>query len=129
MQEPKVTKLLIACAAAVLGGCERPAPEVSFASDVFPILERHCLECHQPQAGQSGFEASGFSMESYAALMKGTRYGPMVVPGDSLTSVLTTLIEGRADPSIAMPHGDREPLKQHEIDAIKAWVDQGAKDN
>lgn len=129
MKQQGIIGLLIACLGVVTLGCEREPPQVSFASDVYPIIERHCLECHRPEAGQPGFDASGFSMESHAAVMKGTRYGPMVIPGDSLSSVLTMLIEGRADPSITMPHGDRPPLKQHEIDAIKAWVEQGAKDN
>ena len=48
---------------------------------VQPIIEKHCLACHQ-QGGQ-GFEASGFSMETYEDFMRGTKYGPMVIPGDS----------------------------------------------
>lgn len=124
-----MNKLLVALFAASVCGCEPAEPPVSYSAEVMPIIERHCLGCHRPEAGQAGYEASGFSMDSYEAVMKGTRYGPMVIPGDSLSSVLTMLIEGRADPSIAMPHGDRPRLKQHEIDTIKAWVEQGARDN
>ncbi len=129
MRQLCVKQLLAVPFAAALLGCEPAAPPVSFSAEVMPIIERHCLECHRPEAGQAGYEASGFSMESYAAVMRGTRYGPMVIPGDSLSSALTMLIEGRADPSIAMPHGDRPKLKPHEIDTIKAWVEQGARDN
>ena len=108
-------------------GCQRPAaPEVSYSEDVRPILEKNCLECHVE--GGSGYEASGFSMASYEDLMKGTKFGPVIKPEDSLTSALTMLVEGRADPSIQMPHG-REPLTEEEITTLKTWVDQGAKNN
>ena len=60
--------------------------------------------------------------------MKGTRFGPVVKPGDTLTSTLIMLVEGRADPSIKMPHG-RQPLSKDEIGALRAWVEQGAKNN
>jgi len=112
-----------------IAACERTAPEVSFASEVFPVLEQHCLECHKAETGQVGYEASGLSMETYEDLMTGTRFGPVVLPGDSLGSALSILIEGRADPSISMPHGDRPSLAQPQIDAIKTWIDQGANNN
>jgi hypothetical protein len=38
------------------------------------------------------------------------------------------LIEGRADPSINMPHGDA-PLPDGAKQTIRAWVEQGAKNN
>ena len=109
---------------AILGAC---APhDVSFSADVQPILQKRCVECHVP--GGPGYNASGFDMNSYAALMKGGRYGPLVVPGDPLTSTLNMLVEGRADPSIHMPHG-REKLSDREIEMLKVWVQEGAKDN
>jgi len=100
---------------------------MSFAQDVKPTLDQYCLECHQE--GGAGFEASGFDMSTHAGLMKGTRNGPMVIAGDSMGSNLVVLMEGRADPSIAMPHGGSEKVSKLEIDTIKVWIDQGAKDN
>jgi hypothetical protein len=61
--------------------------------------------------------------------MKGTSFGPVVLPGDPLTSVLVMVIEGRADPSINMPHGGANPLTQQQILTIRRWVEQGAKNN
>lgn len=110
-----------------LWGCQRAEePEVSYNQDIRPILEANCLECHV--AGTAGYEASGFSMESYEDLMRGTKFGAVIKPGDSFTSALIMLVEGRADPSIQMPHG-KEPLTEEQVAALKAWVDQGAKDN
>lgn len=109
-------------AAVLLPGCEQA---VSYKKDIQPILAAKCQSCHQP--GGQGYEASGLSLESYDALMKGTRFGPVVKPGDSLTSALNMLVEGRADPSIKMPHGDAEGLSSAETQLLKQWVDQGAK--
>ena len=64
---------------------------------------KHCAACHTP--GQAGYVVSGFELKDYESLMKGTSFGPVVLPGDPLTSVLVMLIEGRADPSMNMPHG------------------------
>ena len=62
-------------------------------------------------------------------LMKGTQFGPVVLPGDPLTSVLVMLIEGRVDPSLRMPHGDATTPTADEILTIRRWVEQGAKNN
>ncbi|MEE4294577.1 MAG: c-type cytochrome domain-containing protein [Xanthomonadales bacterium] len=118
-----ITPLL---AAGLLTACSGE-PEISFASDVKPVLEQNCLSCHQP--GGTGYEASGLSMVSYADLMKGTEGGAMIVPGDELGSNLVVLMEGRADPSISMPHGKMEPVASKDIELIKQWIAQGAKNN
>lgn len=114
---------LLACIA-LLPAC---APKsVSYEADVRPILARHCLECHAH--GGAGTKASGFDVSNYASLMRGGRFGPFVVPGDPVGSNLIVLVEGRADPSIQMPHG-RAKLDAREIQVLKDWVRQGAKDN
>lgn len=127
----KLTRLIIPaalpCAALLLAACQPQPREVSYAKDVAPILEKHCKACHVP--GQAGYIVSGFELQSYDTLMKGTQYGPVVLPGDPLTSVLVMLIEGRADPSLKMPHGDAEPLDPDDIATIRRWVEQGAKNN
>ncbi|NND44292.1 MAG: hypothetical protein HKN58_03140 [Xanthomonadales bacterium] len=121
-------RLALAAALSATGAisCER-TPAVSFAADVKPVLDRYCLECHQ--AGGAGFAASGLDMTTYANLMQGTRNGPMVVAGDTLGSNLVVLMEGRADPAIAMPHGGMEKVSAAEIETIKTWIDQGAANN
>ena len=109
-----------------LAGCNKEET-VSFSQDVKPILDQHCIACHQ--AGGEGLEASGFSMETYSDLMKGTRHGPMIIAGDSAGSNMLVLMEGRADPSINMPHGKMKGASSTQIETIKLWVDQGAQDN
>jgi hypothetical protein len=111
---------------AAFGGCERNQA-VSYSHDVVPILDKHCKACHVP--GEAGYVVSGFELGSYESLMKGTQYGPVVLPGDALTSVLVMLIEGRVDPSLKMPHGGGTTLSEAEILTVRRWVEQGARNN
>jgi hypothetical protein len=115
---------------ATLAACQRTPPSVppvGFRSDVAPLIDRHCVSCHVP--GKPGTEASGLVLDSYAALMKGTKFGPVVIPGDPLSSTLIMLVEGRADPSITMPHGGTDKLSAAEIGTLRTWVQQGAKND
>jgi len=107
-------------------GCQSEK-QVSFAQDVMPIIDQHCIECHA--AGGKGSEASGFYMNSYEAVMKGTTNGPMVIAGDSTGSNMLVLMQGRADPSISMPHGKMKGVSGKQLKTIQIWIDQGAKNN
>ena len=100
--------------------------DISFKADVQPLLQQYCLECHGENG--EGTQKSGLLMTSYASLMKGTQFGAIVKPGDSLTSAMNMLVEGRAAPSIRMPH-HKGTLPKEKIELLKKWVDQGAKDN
>lgn len=103
-------------------GCGEKA--VTFQSDIKPIIDAKCVSCHVP--GGPGYDKSGLRMDSYEALMKGTQYGPVVVPGSSVSSTLYRLVSGQADPSIRMPHG-KASLPDTDVATIAAWIDQGAK--
>lgn len=122
-------QLSIAVASVVLpmlASCERTAV-VSYTKDVAPVIAEHCTQCHV--TGQPGYVVSGLDTSSYESLMRGTKFGPVVLSGDPLTSTLVMLIEGRADPSLKMPHGDAKPLEPSQIAIIRQWVEQGAKNN
>jgi hypothetical protein len=110
-----------------LAGCVSQ-PHISFKRDVYPILKNNCLACHTPPQGK-GYLKTGLNMHSYETLMQGTRYGPVIQPGDSRHSIFDMLVEGRADASMRMPHGRDEPLTQGEIEALQLWVEQGARNN
>lgn len=101
--------------------------DASYANDVKPILHDYCLSCHQP--GGKGYERSGLDMRTYESLMKGTKFGAVIKPGDSYSSVLIELVEGRAHPSLKMPYGLEGGLAKDKIEILKKWVKQGARDN
>jgi hypothetical protein len=51
---------------------------------------------------RDGANKSGFQIDSYASIMKGTKFGPIIVPGSSESSTLYILVAGKADPTINM---------------------------
>lgn len=108
-----------------IAACNKEAPfrKVTYVGEVESIVQQHCIECHM--AGQEGTEKSGFLMDSYEAVMKGTKFGPVIVPHSSESSTLYLLVAGKADPSIQMPHG-KAPLSDEQITTIRLWIDKGA---
>jgi len=98
----------------------------SFSEDILPILKGRCVSCHQP--GGAGYEKSGFDLTTYEGLMKGTKFGAMVIPRDPETSNLMWLLDWRASPEVRMPHGKKK-LSICDRNAIRAWIREGAKDN
>lgn len=106
---------------------EPVGPQISYKKDVSPVIHDYCLNCHEP--GGKGFEKSGLDMSSYQSLMKGTRFGSVIKPGDSFTSILIQVIDGRVHDSIKMPYGMAGGLSKDKIGLLKKWVAQGAKDN
>lgn len=125
-------------AIAGLAGCSPgsdTAQQVSFRDDVQPILKANCVQCHD--VASEGVATSGLNLTDYAAIMEGTRYGQVVVPGSADSSVLYLVVAHKTDPQIHMPphhidsmaEGRGEALSELQIAAIKNWIDQGAQDN
>ena len=102
------------------------AAKMSFSEDIVPILTGRCVSCHQP--GGAGLDKSGLDLTSHAGLMKGTKFGPMVIPGDPDASNLMVLLDWRASPALRMPHGKKK-LSTCDRDAIRTWIREGAKNN
>ncbi len=128
MTHGKTSFFMSAAVAAMMAGCsaEPPQPQVSFKTSVKPIIDQVCAECHLE--GGKGAEKSGFRVDTYESLMKGTHYGPVIVAGNPLSSSFYRLVSGKVDPSIAMPHG-KEALADAQIKSIELWIEQGAKNN
>ena len=100
--------------------------KVSFSQDILPLLQWRCSSCHQP--GGAGHEKSGVDLTSYEGLMKGTKFGPVVIPGDPESSTLMRLLDWRVAPEIRMPH-EKKKLSTCDRDEIRHWISQGAKNN
>jgi mono/diheme cytochrome c family protein len=114
------------CQAAPKAKAQTSQSKKSFREDVVPILKGRCESCHQ--SGGEGTQKSGLDLTSYAGLMKGTKFGPMVIPGDPESSNLMLLLDWRASPELRMPHGKRQ-LSSCDRNDIRAWIREGAKDN
>ena len=130
-------KILVQVSAIALGlhllGCDRGA--ISFVDDVQPILSNHCIECHN-HSGE-GVATSGFSVQNYASVMRGTKFGAVVIPGSSISSTLYLVVAQKTAPEIHMPphhtqalaEGRGMPLSEDQVETIAAWIDQGAQHN
>ncbi|MFV9616312.1 MAG: c-type cytochrome domain-containing protein, partial [Gammaproteobacteria bacterium] len=94
--------------ALLISGCATQQ-EISFQSDIDPILHAKCQRCHVPPNG-IGYVQTGLNMQSYDTLMKGTMFGTVIIPGDSKRSVINKLVEGRAGEIMRMPHRDAKKL-------------------
>lgn len=99
-----------------------PLPDsASFSAHVIPVFLRHsCLTCH----GSEG----GLSVSSVPNLLAGGLHGPAVIAGSADSSLLIQKV-GPAPPiGSRMPEGGM-PLSARDIELLRLWVNQGAKDN
>lgn len=112
--------LLAAC------GKEGSVKPVGFNADIKPILDKKCVACHLP--GGDGFEKTGLRLDGYGHLHTGTKLGPVIAAGSSVSSTLYLTVSGKTHRTIHMPkQGD--PLSDGEVALIKRWIDEGAKNN
>jgi len=133
MKKPKMMLFSVAAGGLALAAATFTPPihqacaqhaQMSFAEDVVPILKGYCVSCHE--AGGQGLAESGLDLTSYEGLMKGTKFGPMVIPGQPDSSNIIVLIDGKA--KLRMPFGHK-PLPACLRDTIYSWIFQGAKNN
>ncbi|HIL24960.1 MAG TPA: DUF1549 domain-containing protein, partial [Verrucomicrobia bacterium] len=102
---------------------EGPKP-VSYFDQIRPILQANCQGCHQPAKAKGGYV-----MTDFAGLLKGgDNEGAAVVPGKPMDSAMLALIAPDKDGEAEMPKG-KEPLHSAEIELIKKWIAEGAKDD
>src|SRR4051812_9790590 len=103
-----------------------PAREVDFATDIKPILERSCAQCH------SGEKPKGkFSIETRDGILKGgDSKDAAVIPGQSGSSPLGHMVKDLVPEMEMPPVGKRKKfaaLTDAEVGVVRAWIDQGAK--
>jgi WD40 repeat protein len=119
---------VILAVGAIASADEKPAgtvPDVSFYKDIRPILQANCQGCHQPAKAKSAGE---YVMTSYDLLVKpGESEEAPVVAGKPDESYLVQLITP-ADGKAEMPRG-KKPLHNTEIELIRKWIAQGAKND
>ncbi len=92
--------------------------EVSFATEVMPLFEKYCWECHSEENTELGLR-----LDTYEGVMAGSDYGTVVEPGDPDGSLLVDMIA-----SGDMPE-DGDPVPAEELEVIKAWIAEGAENN
>ena len=98
--------------------------KVSYYNQIRPILQANCQGCHQPAKAKGGYVMTDFK----GLLAGGEDEGLAVVPGKPAKSALVALITPDKDGETEMPKG-KSPLHSAEIELIKNWITEGAKDD
>ncbi|MGN6555529.1 MAG: c-type cytochrome domain-containing protein [Verrucomicrobiota bacterium] len=115
---------------------------VTFEKNILPLFKESCVKCHGEERPKNGLR-----LTSLEGVLKGSKDGKVVVPGNSAKSDLVIAI-ARLDPETAMPptregHGrpkngnaqngkahqgpPAKPLTPEQVGLVRAWIDQGAK--
>jgi mono/diheme cytochrome c family protein len=97
--------------------CFAEAP--SYAKDIAPFLKTYCVSCHQGARPKAGVDLS-----SYEALLRATRRGRTVAPGEPDKSRLLLTMTGKGKPM--PPRKEKQPTAA-EIDLIRTWIKEGAR--
>lgn len=108
----------------------KKAEAVDFEKQIWPILEKNCLECHSKAApgpdGKTKKPKGGVVLDSKDAITAGKK-GKLLVAKKSGESLLYTSISLAADHEDRMPPAKKgEPLPKEQQDLIKQWIDDGA---
>ncbi|WP_051946938.1 DUF1553 domain-containing protein [Verrucomicrobium sp. BvORR106] len=114
------TSILVAACSPTAPGVAAGVP-VDFATQIQPLLQEHCLDCHGAEKQRGGLRLDGRDV----ALRGGDEHGAAILPGKSLESPLYHLASGK-DPDLKMP--PKGPaLSAAELELLKRWIDAGAQ--
>ena len=90
---------------------------VDFSRDVAPILEQHCIRCHQPSNKKADLSLATF------ADLKSNEY---VVSGDPDASYLAEIVTATAGEKPLMPK-EGAALTTKEVSTLRDWIREGAR--
>ena len=93
---------------------------VSFYRQIRPILQRHCVGCHQP-AKRGG----KLLLTTFEGFRQGGENGKGFMPGKPDDSVVIDYISGEK-PEMPL---NKDPLSKAQIALISRWIKAGAKDD
>lgn len=98
-----------------------PSSNVSFSQHIYPVFQVKCFSCH----GNGIYEA-GLDLTLRSRFVDGR----IVVPGDTLTSILVWRIDRPPRAGFnPMPPEFMPQLTRNQIQGIKIWIAEGALDN
>src|SRR5262245_13316461 len=97
------------------------ATDVDYLRDVKPIFQRHCVSCHGAIR-----QKAGLRLDASPLVLKGSKGGPVVVPGKPDESALLDAVQGK-DRARMPPEKDGEALSPGQIALLRDWIAAGAK--
>ncbi|HRX52962.1 MAG TPA: hypothetical protein P5016_00565 [Verrucomicrobiales bacterium] len=122
----KVFPVVAMTAGLVLSACSPPAGDGSNAatkvafSEFKPLLETHCIRCHNTKS-----VFGGLVLENRAKAFAGGSRGPSIKPGDAAGSLFYQVLDLPADQYHAMP-ATGPKLNAAEKKLVHDWIQSGA---
>lgn len=95
--------------------------EPSYFRDVQPILQKHCVGCHQP-----AMLSSGLDLTTYERFRAGGKRGPAFAAGSPGESLVLRFLSGEVKPP--MPLG-APALPKSDVELVAEWIKAGARDD
>jgi hypothetical protein len=90
--------------------------------DVIPILLRRCTACHGP-----GRQEGGLDLRTRAAMVRGGKSGPAILPGKPEESrVIQKIRSGQMPPRDRLVEACVKPVEPAEADVLARWIASGA---
>lgn len=130
MKQTLTILLTLLVAAPLLAQEKQQKAKIDFGKQVFPILEKHCVECHrETYVDENGRRRrpKGKVMLDTLANIKKSKGGKLFVakkPDDSLVVETITL---PADDEDRMPPPKKgPPLSKADVELIRKWIEEGA---
>jgi len=113
---PRMSNRVVLAGLATLLSQASPA-KVDFASDIQPLFEKHCYECH----GQKQ-QKNGFRLDRRSRALAGVARAN-IIPGMSASSrVYRRVLDSDFGPQMPL----EDTLTDQEIETIRQWIDEGA---
>jgi uncharacterized membrane protein len=91
-----------------------------YGAKIQPIFTAHCINCHG-----AGKHKANLRLDSYGALVKGGKHGPVIQTGNVQNSDLFRRITLPASHDDFMPKG-KQPLSADQVKTIELWITSGA---
>lgn len=121
-----VKSVVLPLAATVALATPCVAVELDFYRDIFPFLKANCISCHNKTTTKADL-----NMETPGLMKKGGESGPGIVPGKSVESLIVQASLHQND--MEMPPKNNKSgavnLTAAELQLLKRWIDEGAKDS
>ena len=109
MKQFLLTSIVIAAIAAPASAQRDPL----FKTEILPVLEKNCVQCHGPQRKMAKLDLSNFT-----GMMEGGSSGPVIAPGKPERSLMWKLIENDQ-----MPQGGKLTIAEKQL--IKSYIQYG----
>lgn len=106
-----------------VASCQPSLPQarkVNFGTQIKPLFEAQCVNCHQ-----AGALMGNLNLESHSLATKAHPHGQVIKPGDPDHSLIYTVLRLPEEHRQAMPPGGHR-IEQDKIDLIRDWILQGA---